>query len=69
MTWGDAMVDVARRSLGAVTSINRRDAYRTYVHLDTEGGWLTGKPRFPADHQKADLRRGHATRLETQACR
>jgi hypothetical protein len=41
------MVEVARRSLGAVTSINRRDAYRTYVHLDTEGGWLTGKPRLP----------------------
>jgi hypothetical protein len=25
----------------------RRDAYRTYVHLDTEGAWLTGKPRLP----------------------
>ncbi|HEX7537442.1 MAG TPA: HNH endonuclease signature motif containing protein, partial [Dermatophilaceae bacterium] len=34
-------------SLGSVNSINRRDAYRTYVHLDTEGGWLTGKPRLP----------------------
>jgi hypothetical protein len=31
-----------------VDSINRRDAYRTYVHLDTEGGWLTGQPRLPA---------------------
>ena len=47
VTWGDAMIEVASRSLGAVTSINRRDAYRTYVHLDTEGGWLTGKPRLP----------------------
>jgi Domain of unknown function (DUF222)/HNH endonuclease len=44
---GDAMVEIAGRSLGAVESINRRDAYRTYVHLDTEGGWLTGKPRLP----------------------
>jgi HNH endonuclease len=44
---GDAMVELAGRSLGAVTSINRRDAYRTYVHLDTEGAWLTGKPRLP----------------------
>ena len=43
----DAMVEIAGRSLGAVTSINRRDAYRTYVHLDTEGAWLTGKPRLP----------------------
>ena len=44
---GEAMVEIAGRSLGAVTSINRRDAYRTYVHLDTEGAWLTGKPRLP----------------------
>ncbi|MHB1474656.1 MAG: HNH endonuclease signature motif containing protein [Dermatophilaceae bacterium] len=48
VTFGDAMVEIAQRSLGAVTSINRRDAFRTYVHLDTEGGWLTGKPRLPA---------------------
>jgi len=47
VTLGDAMVEMAQRSLGAVESINRRDAYRTYVHLDTEGGWLTGKPRLP----------------------
>ena len=47
VTMGDAMVEIAQRSLGAVESINRRDAYRTYVHLDTEGGWLTGKPRLP----------------------
>ena len=48
VTFGDAMVEIAQRSLGAVESINRRDAYRTYVHLDTEGGWLTGQPRLPA---------------------
>jgi hypothetical protein len=51
-TMGDAMVELARRSLGSVTSINRRDAYRTYVHLDSEGGWLTGKPRLPAQITK-----------------
>ena len=44
---GDAMVEIAGRSLGAVTSINRRDAFRTYVHLDSAGAWLTGKPRLP----------------------
>ena len=46
---GDAMRSSSpgRSPPGAVTSINRRDAYRTYVHLDTEGAWLTGKPRLP----------------------
>jgi hypothetical protein len=47
VTLGDAMVEMARRSMGAVESANRRDAFRTYVHLDTNGGWLTGKPRLP----------------------
>ena len=47
VTTGDAMVEIAQRSLGSVESINRRDAFRTYVHLDTEGAWLTGKPRLP----------------------
>ena len=47
VSMADAMVEIAQRSLGAVTSINRRDAYRSYVHLDVEGGWLTGKPRLP----------------------
>jgi hypothetical protein len=47
VTWGEAMIELATRSLGAITSINRRDAYRTYIHLDTEGAWLTGKPRLP----------------------
>ena len=47
VTFGDAMVEMAGRSLAGVESINRRDAYRTYVHLDTEGGWLTGQPRLP----------------------
>jgi len=47
VSMADALVEIARRSLGAVESINRRDAYRTYVHLDTGGGWLTGRPRLP----------------------
>jgi hypothetical protein len=54
VTFGDAMVEIAGRSLGAVESVNRRDAYRTYIHLDTEGAWLTGKPRLP-DHIAAKL--------------
>ena len=47
VTMGDALVQIAQTSLGSVESINRRDAFRTYVHLDTEGGWLTGRPRLP----------------------
>ncbi len=47
VTLADALVEMARRSIGAVNSINRRDSYRTYVHLDTEGAWLTGRPRLP----------------------
>jgi hypothetical protein len=47
VTFGDAMVEIAGRSMGAVESINRRDAYRTYVFLDTEGAWLSGQPRLP----------------------
>jgi hypothetical protein len=46
-TSADAMVEIAVRSLGAVESINRRDAFGTYVHLDADGGWLTGRPRLP----------------------
>jgi hypothetical protein len=48
VTWADALIEIATRSLCGVESINRRDAYRTYVHLDTEGAWLTGQPRLPA---------------------
>jgi len=47
VTFGDAMVEIAGRSMGAVESTNRRDAYRTYVFLDTEGAWLTGQRRLP----------------------
>jgi hypothetical protein len=47
VTFGDAMVEIAGRSMGAVESTNRRDAYRTYVFLDTEGGWLGGQRRLP----------------------
>jgi hypothetical protein len=47
VTWADALSEIAGRSLGTVESVNRRDAFRTYVHLDTDGGWLTGRPRLP----------------------
>jgi hypothetical protein len=54
VTWADALVEIMGRSLANVTSINRRDTFRTYIHLDTEGAWLAGQPRLPA-HLAAKL--------------
>ena len=47
MTWADALVEVCTRSLGTVIARSRQDSFRVYVHLDVEGGWLTGRPRLP----------------------
>jgi hypothetical protein len=38
---------VAHRSLGAIESPERRDQYRTYIHLDVEGAWLDNGPALP----------------------
>lgn len=47
LTWVDALVDVANRSLGSVTNPERVDRYRTYIHLDTSGAWLNNGPTLP----------------------
>src|SRR3954469_3015532 len=47
VTGADALVQVCTRSLGTVVSRSRQDAFRVYVHLDGEGGWLNGRPRLP----------------------
>ncbi|WP_323095907.1 HNH endonuclease signature motif containing protein [Intrasporangium sp. YIM S08009] len=49
ITWADALVLLATRSLDAGTEQTpaRRARYRVQVHLDTTGGWLTGTPRLP----------------------
>jgi hypothetical protein len=47
VSWADAIVDVAHRSLAAVQSPDRRDQYRTYIHLDTEGAWINDGPAIP----------------------
>lgn len=39
-TWLEAFVEVCARSLGTLTSTSRRDLFRTYMHLDTEGAWM-----------------------------
>lgn len=48
VTLADGLAALARGHLGGLTPRSRRDAYRVYVHLDTHGGWLTGRPRLPA---------------------
>jgi hypothetical protein len=61
VTGVDALVEIARRSLGTVTSPSRRDLFRTYVHLDTDGedgpahAWLNGGPQLPAPLRDALL--------------
>jgi hypothetical protein len=47
VTWAEALVEITGRHMGAVDSANRRDAFRVYVHLDTDGAWLSGRPRLP----------------------
>jgi hypothetical protein len=52
VTWADALLLMATRSLDAAGSSEsggaaRRARYRVQVHLDTDGGWLTGRPRLP----------------------
>ena len=47
VTWADALALVASRSLDAVEVTTRRTKYRINVFLDTDGEWLTGRPRLP----------------------
>ncbi len=47
VTWADALVQVCTRSLGSVVSRSRQESFRVYVHLDVEGGWLSGRARLP----------------------
>lgn len=43
----DALAVIANRSLDGVTVASRRARYRVNVFLDTDGGWLLGRPRLP----------------------
>ena len=57
VTWADALIVLATRSLDAAGSDGsggaaRRARYRVQVHLDTDGGWLTGRPRLPQTHHQ-----------------
>lgn len=46
-THADALVEVATRSLAAVTATGRAARYRTYIHLSVDGGWVGGKGAIP----------------------
>jgi hypothetical protein len=55
VTWLDALVEMANRSLDTIANAARRDRYRVYLHLNTDddpGGaaqaWLNGGPQLPA---------------------
>ncbi|WP_169798556.1 HNH endonuclease signature motif containing protein [Piscicoccus intestinalis] len=43
----DGLHHLAANRLEGLESPSRRDAYRVYVHLDTDLGWLTGRPCLP----------------------
>ena len=47
VTLAEGFEQLARRNLAGVQSESRQNAYRVYIHLDTGGGWLTGRPRLP----------------------
>lgn len=47
VTWATALAEVCERSRANPPSPGRRDAFRVLVHLDTNGGWLNGRPALP----------------------
>lgn len=47
VSWADALGVLASRSLESVETTSRRAKYRVHVFLDTDGGWLNGRPRLP----------------------
>lgn len=42
-----AFLELMSSHVNTLGSASRRQAYRVYVHLDTDGGWLSGRPRLP----------------------
>jgi hypothetical protein len=41
-SYADALAEMAQRSLASIESTNRAAHYRVYVHLSTEGAWVSG---------------------------
>ncbi|GAA4730506.1 hypothetical protein GCM10025782_31970 [Pedococcus ginsenosidimutans] len=46
-TYADALEEMANRSLASVTSTSRAAHYRVYLHLDTDGAWVSGGHVIP----------------------
>jgi hypothetical protein len=46
VTWFDALTEVCDRAAGGAAPA-RRDRYRVYLHLDTEGAWVNDGPVVP----------------------
>jgi hypothetical protein len=46
-TYGDALEEMAHRSLGAVRSTSRASHYRVHLHLSTDGAWVNGGHAIP----------------------
>ncbi|GAA2731565.1 hypothetical protein GCM10009867_05470 [Pedococcus aerophilus] len=46
-TYADALEEMANRSLASMTSTSRAAHYRVYLHLDTNGAWVTGGHAIP----------------------
>ena len=46
-TYADALGEMATRSLNSVTSTSRASRYRVYLHLDTNGAWVSGGHAIP----------------------
>ena len=46
-TYADALEEMAVRSLAAVASTSRAAHYRVYLHLDTDGAWVSGGHAIP----------------------
>jgi hypothetical protein len=47
VSWADAVVSMAERSLACVESPSRADRYRVYVHVSPDDAWLNAGPRLP----------------------
>ncbi|NYG08616.1 hypothetical protein BJ986_003103 [Phycicoccus badiiscoriae] len=46
-TYGDALEEIAHRALSSVTSTSRSSHYRVYLHLSTDGAWVTHGGAIP----------------------
>ncbi|MEO3937716.1 DUF222 domain-containing protein [Dermatophilaceae bacterium Soc4.6] len=47
ITLGDALIEVASRSLSSIESASRSQRYRVYVHLSSDGSWINGRGAIP----------------------